>query len=92
MNSTFKAWAEAGRPPTGQRPGEDDVIAHDAEGWPIVRYASSSAAAGATGEIEALSLWAGQGVGLIDGVKSARAIIEETVTDAAATLAALAAD
>ena len=26
VNSTFKAWDEAGRPPAGDRPGEGDIV------------------------------------------------------------------
>jgi nitronate monooxygenase len=63
-NSTAKAWEAAGRPPPGQRPGEGDVIAHFASGESIVRYEPAPAMVGTTGEIEALSMWAGQGVAL----------------------------
>ena len=63
-NSTAKAWEAAGRPPLAQRPGAGDVIAHFASGEAIVRYEPAPPMAGTTGEIEALSMWAGQGVAL----------------------------
>src|ERR1700689_2955851 len=63
-NSTADAWEAAGRPPLAQRPGAGDVIAHFASGESIVRYEPAPPMAGTTGEIEALSMWAGQGVAL----------------------------
>jgi nitronate monooxygenase len=64
-NSTFKAWEAAGRPPAGQRPGEGEVLATSADGRPVVRYAASAPRFDVEGDIEALSIWAGQGVGLV---------------------------
>ncbi len=76
-NSTAKAWEDAGRPPPGKRPGEDDVIAHFASGEAIVRYEPAPPMAGTTGEIEALSMWAGQGVALARQPQSATDIVTE---------------
>jgi NAD(P)H-dependent flavin oxidoreductase YrpB (nitropropane dioxygenase family) len=64
-NSTITQWEAAGRPPSGQRPGEGDVIGHSAEGRPIVRYRSLTPLVGTTGTIEGMSLYAGQSVGLV---------------------------
>jgi nitronate monooxygenase len=58
-NSTAERWEAAGRPPPGSRPGEGEVIAHFASGDPILRYSPAPPMDGTTGEIEALSLWAG---------------------------------
>ncbi len=79
-NSTAKAWEAAGRPPLGSRPGEGEVIAHFASGDPIVRYETAAPMVGTTGEIEALSLWAGQSVGLIRQQQSAAEIVAELVS------------
>ena len=76
-NSTAKAWEAAGRPPPGQRPGEGDVIARFASGEAIVRYEPAPPMAGTTGEIEALSMWAGQGVALARQPQSAAEIVAE---------------
>jgi nitronate monooxygenase len=76
-NSTAKAWEAAGRPPPGQRPGEGDVIAHFASGEAIVRYEPAPPMAGTTGDIEALSMWAGQGVALATQRQPAAAIVAE---------------
>jgi NAD(P)H-dependent flavin oxidoreductase YrpB (nitropropane dioxygenase family) len=79
-NSTAEMWEAAGRPPLGSRPGEGDVIAHFASGEPIVRYETAAPLVGTTGDIEALSLWAGQSVGLAREPQSAAEIVAELVS------------
>jgi NAD(P)H-dependent flavin oxidoreductase YrpB (nitropropane dioxygenase family) len=76
-NSTAEAWNAAGRPPDAQRPGEGDVIAHLASGEAIVRYEPAPPMAGTTGDIEALSMWAGQSVALVSQPHSAADIVAE---------------
>ena len=88
-NATIEAWLAAGRPPSGQRPGEGDVLATRADGTEIVRYSSVSARVGTTGNVEDLSLWAGQGVGLVREVLPAAQIVIKTVSEAEAILARL---
>jgi nitronate monooxygenase len=79
-NSTAEAWEAAGRPPLGSRPGEGDVIAHFASGEDILRYEPAAPMVGTTGEIEALSLWAGQSVALARQPQSAAEIVAELVS------------
>src|SRR5262245_48046117 len=81
-NSTLTQWEVAGCPPSGQRPGEGEVIAQSADGHPIVRYRSLTPVIGATGRIEAMGLWAGQGVGLVTRSQPAGDIVREVVGDA----------
>ena len=76
-NSTAKAWEAAGCPPDDQRPGIGDVIAHLASGEAIVRYEGAPPMVGTTGDIEALSMWAGQGVALVTQRQSAADIVAE---------------
>ncbi len=76
-NSTARAWEAAGRPPDSQRPGAGDVIAHFASGEGIVRYEPAPPMAGTTGDIEALSMWAGQSVALVRKPQSAADIVTE---------------
>jgi nitronate monooxygenase len=76
-NSTGDAWEAAGRPPLAQRPGVGDVIAHLASGEAIVRYEPAPPMAGTTGDIEALSMWAGQSVGLVKQRQPAADIVAE---------------
>jgi nitronate monooxygenase len=74
-NSTADAWETAGRPPPGHRPGEGEQIASDTHGVPIVRYAFALPLTASTGDIEALSLWAGQSVALARQVQPAAEIV-----------------
>jgi len=85
-NSTIEAWEAAGRPPNGSRPGEGDVIGTAPTGRPVVRYQSYTASTGTEGDIDAMSLWAGQTVGLVSKVQPAGEIVREIVTEAEAIL------
>jgi len=76
-NSTARAWEDAGCPPDAQRPGAGDVIARFASGEAIVRYEPAPPMTGTTGEIEALSMWAGQSVALARAPQSAAGIVAE---------------
>jgi nitronate monooxygenase len=76
-NSTSRAWDAAGRPPAGRRSGEGDVIAHFASGEAIVRYEPAPPMVGTTGDIEALSMWAGQSVALAREPQPAAEIVAE---------------
>jgi NAD(P)H-dependent flavin oxidoreductase YrpB (nitropropane dioxygenase family) len=79
-NSTAERWEAAGRPAPGSRPGEGEVIANFASGEPIVRYEPAPPLVGTTGEIEALSLWAGQSVALARQSQRAAEIVAELVS------------
>jgi len=81
-NSTVAAWETAGRPPTGTRPGEGEVVATSKSRGPIVRYRSYTPGADAEGDIDALSLWAGQSVALVHKVQPAAEIVREIVSEA----------
>ena len=70
-NSTYDRWLAAGRPPPGQRPGEGENLA---DGVP--RYAVNLPLASTGGDVEAMAMYAGQGVGAIDAVEPAAAIVE----------------
>jgi nitronate monooxygenase len=78
-NSTAEMWEAAGRPPLGSRP-EEGVIAQFASGEPILRYSPAPPMVGTTGEIEALSLWAGQSVALAKQPQPAAQIVAELVS------------
>jgi NAD(P)H-dependent flavin oxidoreductase YrpB (nitropropane dioxygenase family) len=89
-NSTVEAWEAAGRPAPGSRPGETDEPAFRPDGSPINRYASTTPSIGMSGDLEPLSHWAGQGVGLVTHVQPAHEIVGEIVGDAERILAELA--
>jgi NAD(P)H-dependent flavin oxidoreductase YrpB (nitropropane dioxygenase family) len=79
-NSTAERWEAAGRPAPGSRPGEGEVIARFASSEPILRYSPAPPMVGTTGEIEALSLWAGQSVALARQPQPAAEIMAELVS------------
>ena len=81
-NSTVTAWENSGRPAPGHRPNEGQIVAQSPDGEPIIRYECLSPRPDITGDIEALALWAGQGVGLAQTVKPAAEIVEDLAADA----------
>ena len=83
VNETVEAWVEAGRPPPGERPNEGDVLAHHPTGEPILRYSTDDPYDGMTGDLAAMCLYAGQGIGLINDEKPVADIVDEMVADAA---------
>ena len=89
-NSTVEQWELAGKPPSGQRPGEGDELGRRADGSPIFRYDSAQPTDSTTGEIEAFSLWAGQGVGILRTVQPAGEIVRELADEAERVLRGLA--
>lgn len=90
-NKTVDAWEAAGRPRSGERPGEGEVVASSPTRGQIIRYSSATPRADAEGDIDALALWAGQGVGLVSRVLSAAEIVREIAEEARSTLLRLAA-
>lgn len=72
-NTTFDAWAAAGCAPPGARPGEDDVVA-TRFGRPIVRYSDAQPTSDTNGDVEAMALYAGTGVGHVRATESAAEI------------------
>jgi NAD(P)H-dependent flavin oxidoreductase YrpB (nitropropane dioxygenase family) len=87
-NKTIDAWERAGRPPSGRRPGEGVVVAKSTDG-DIVTYQPHTPGAGDDGDIDALALWSGQGVGLVRRVQPAADIVHEIWRGARGTLARL---
>ncbi|MEX5728258.1 nitronate monooxygenase [Rhodovulum iodosum] len=88
-NSTSAMWEAAGKPPLGQRPGEGDMLARRPDGGEVFRYESASPYAELKGEIEAVSMWSGQGVGLVREVQPAAEIVREIVEEAGAVIRSL---
>jgi NAD(P)H-dependent flavin oxidoreductase YrpB (nitropropane dioxygenase family) len=85
-NKTVTAWEAAGCPPSGQRPGEGEVIGRSPAVGPIVRYRSFTPGPDTEGDIEAMSLWAGQSVGLVSKLQPAGDIVREIMGEAIAAL------
>lgn len=66
------------------------MLTTDDGGYQVRRYESYTATAEVEGDIEALSLWAGQGVGLVNQVKPAGDIVREIADEARKTIRNLA--
>jgi NAD(P)H-dependent flavin oxidoreductase YrpB (nitropropane dioxygenase family) len=81
-NQTVQTWETTGRPASGKRPGEGEVIGTSKSAGPIVRYQSYTPGADAEGDIDAMSLWAGQSVGLVSKMQSAADIVREIAEQA----------
>ena len=81
-NSTSDSWRKAGSLTPGARPGEGEVIGQGPNNKEIFRYQSHTPSPNTTGDIEAMSLWSGQGVSLVQEVMPAAQIVEDIYSDA----------
>ncbi len=88
-NKTVVGWEEAGQPPQGSRPGEGEVVASSPATGNILRYQATLPARNATGDLDAMAMWAGQSVGLIHRVQPAADIVAEIWAEAQATIVKL---
>jgi NAD(P)H-dependent flavin oxidoreductase YrpB (nitropropane dioxygenase family) len=88
-NATWEAWHAAGEPPPGRRPGEGEVVATGEDGRAVLRYSNDAPVATALGDIAAMALYAGQGVGLARRVQPAAEIVREVCEEVARAIAAL---
>jgi nitronate monooxygenase len=85
-NSTVDMWEAAGRPGMGERPGEGELLGAYPDGRPITRYDVGFPRVGATGDVDATALYAGQGVGLLTDIRPAAQIVADLTQEAHAAL------
>jgi NAD(P)H-dependent flavin oxidoreductase YrpB (nitropropane dioxygenase family) len=78
-------------PPPGMRPREGEVHARSPQG-DVVAYQSDTPGRDYVGDIDALSLWSGQGVGLVRRMQPAADIVREIDSQAREVLAHLGRD
>lgn len=76
-NETVRRWEAAGRPASGGRPGEDEVVATRGDGTSIARYSDTIPLADMSGDVTELAMYAGQGVGLCFRPQPAGEIVAE---------------
>ena len=74
-NSTVREWESAGRPSSGQRPGEGKPVAQHRDGRQVMRYEDMPPIEGMSGHLEALPHYAGRSVERIDRVLPAAEIV-----------------
>lgn len=84
-NAAVNDWEAAGRPPSGSRPGQGAVVARSAAGE-VLRYTATLPTPDFEGDLDDLSMWAGQGVAQARAVRPAGEIVREIAGDAAAIL------
>jgi NAD(P)H-dependent flavin oxidoreductase YrpB (nitropropane dioxygenase family) len=90
-NSTISAWEQAGCPPSGDRPGEGEMIARR-RNREIARYSDDMPTADTEGGVEQLAMYAGQSVGLAASVEHAGVLVRRIAAEAEAILARLASE
>jgi NAD(P)H-dependent flavin oxidoreductase YrpB (nitropropane dioxygenase family) len=91
-NRAVDEWEAAGRPASGQRPGEGTIVGRmPSEGGmiDIPRYFVGSPMIGFEGDLEYTVLYAGESCSLVNDIKPAAAIVRDVVTEAEAVLRAL---
>jgi nitronate monooxygenase len=84
-NTIVREWEQAGRPPSGRRPGAGTTIASRTRAGKqqdIEKYSSVTATPEYTGDLEYFPLWAGQATDLVKDVKPAGQIVRDIVREA----------
>ncbi len=84
-NKATDVWEAAGRPITGRRPGEGDVIGTMTLAGTTVevpRYAVFPPMPGFTGDIEQTALYAGESCSLVNDIKPAGQIVRDLIGEA----------
>ncbi len=81
-NDAIAAWERAGKPPTGTRPGEGEIVGHHPDGTPSQRYHIGSATTGFEGDWAATPMYAGTSVQFVHAVQPVAVIIADLMRDA----------
>jgi NAD(P)H-dependent flavin oxidoreductase YrpB (nitropropane dioxygenase family) len=88
-NKAIDEWEAAGRPPSGQRPGEGTVVGQMRIGdamTDVPRYFVGSPMVGFEGDLDYTVLYAGESCGLVNDIKPAAAIVRDVIAEAEAVL------
>jgi NAD(P)H-dependent flavin oxidoreductase YrpB (nitropropane dioxygenase family) len=83
-NDTYENWERAGKPASGDRPGENDAIGSVGLGdqrTPLPRYTVIPPIEGFEGDLEAVPLYAGESVERVDRVMPAREIVQQLMAE-----------
>jgi NAD(P)H-dependent flavin oxidoreductase YrpB (nitropropane dioxygenase family) len=81
---TYEEWDAAGRPSSGERPGEGTIIGTHTDPWRTVdvpRYGVLMPTPSFEGEVEYLPMWAGESVSAVREIKPAGEIVRELVAE-----------
>jgi NAD(P)H-dependent flavin oxidoreductase YrpB (nitropropane dioxygenase family) len=88
-NASVACWERAGRPASGQRPGDGTVLGTMQSGGTTIEIPAYSAylpERDVTADVEQMALYAGQSCSLVDAVLPAAQIVAEIVRDASAAM------
>lgn len=84
-NKAVDEWEAAGRPPSGKRPGEGQVVgSFSLAGQTVqsVRYSMFNPMEGFEGDMEYVALYAGQSCALVNDIRPAAEIVRDTLREA----------
>ena len=85
-------WEAAGRPASGQRPGEGAIVGTvpvAGTTMEVPKYGAMLPIAGFNGDMESVALYAGESCSLIHDIKPAAQIIQDVVREAEEVMAHL---
>ena len=88
-NATTEEWEAAGRPPSGQRPGEGTIVGRYSVAGELIdvrKYGVDPPMASFEGDIEQTALYCGQSCSLVNDIRPAAEIVQETAREAQALL------
>jgi len=88
-NKAIDEWEAAGRPPSGQRPGEGTIVGRmpfEGQMTDVPRYFVASPTTGFEGDLDYTVLYAGESCSLVNDIKPAAAIVRDVVAEAEAVL------
>lgn len=88
-NSTVEKWERAGCPAKGERPNEGEIVGYSSTGEAILRYSDTIPLPQMQGDAEALALYAGQTVGLINKLNTSSEIIAQLLEEIEVTYESL---
>lgn len=86
-NAATEAWRNAGSPPSGQRPGEGEIVGTmpvGGQATELTRYTILMPMVGFVGDLEQQVLYCGQSCTLIDDIQPAADLVRALAADAAA--------
>ena len=89
-NAAVEEWEAAGRPPSGQRPGEGTIVGRYSVAGQVLevqKYAVDPPMASFDGDIGQTALYCGQSCSLVGDIRPAADIVTDLARDAAALLA-----
>lgn len=84
-NKAIEEWEAAGRPPSGKRPGEGEIVGRmtiDGAMTDVPRYFVGNPMTDFEGDMEYVALYAGHSCSLVNDVKPAAAIVRDVMREA----------